>query len=806
MEAGMATKATVESRVVHQVWLGIWFALAAYVTFQTVQQHFCLGFTKTVAVETRRISKDEGSYYWKMPHRYRSTLMNSRLQLTENGKPFSRVDRINSLVERGEGWFMVANNNLRFIPNGGGDPRSNGKRYLAVLPMQYEGMELWVPWAALLAVSFMVARRGPARKLPTISFRYELAVVFLISCAVTAWRVHDLGVYSDGAFTICGEPQSDAAGWFMLGQGIAEGWGMTGAFSGQRPIYSALIAPLYFLPGNPLSWFLGLNVVLLGVATAAAYCLATLLLGRTLAVVSAAAIVFGDDHLVHIMNVSTETAGLALSLVSVVAVAHALQQGRHWFCLIGGLLVGLANLASGATILAIPALAVLVLVAAWMKRGLKFSIGSAALFTVGVSMVFLPWMIRQKVVLGTFSPSLNSGSLLRSGADPTIDWADVHHDPQLTGGIAPDDYGGANEHHMKHFKRIVASDPVGYAQRVLAQWKDCFVYFRVFDPGHRAAGLLLLLILALVAVIQRRNVAGLLVAGALGAAWASLEREQTLGLAVVSYGILFWQHRKSEQRWLIPLILLHLLAATFLVGGMAANQTITRTWQVVGWALQLPALAALGIVWTWLSTALEKRQPWCRDLGVAEAANPVRGDTTLVMACSSYCLVAIALSLSAVLQGPDKTTSVTLHPTALENAKMHVAQNHPLGAIASTLLDVQAVRLSYRQHYQPAGHDPAGWLSHTAKADYDRWFYSLERADVVAPPDRRAYGQGQTRIAPKGIRPDQPVLWISQRQTHRNSIDGSSYSVHNGLALIPITEGQPNLAATQWLQPCPEPQ
>jgi hypothetical protein len=82
-------------------------------------------------------------------------------------------------------------------------------------------------------------------------------------------------------------------------------------------------------------------------------------------------------------------------------------------------------------------------------------------------------MIRQKVVLGTFSPSLNSGSLLRSGADPTIDWADVHHDPQLTGGIAPDDYAGANEHHMKHFKRIVASDPAGYAQRVLAQWKDC---------------------------------------------------------------------------------------------------------------------------------------------------------------------------------------------------------------------------------------------------------------------------------------------------------------------------------------------
>jgi hypothetical protein len=92
------------------------------------------------------------------------------------------------------------------------------------------------------------------------------------------------------------------------------------------------------------------------------------------------------------------------------------------------------------------------------------------------------------------------------------------------------------------------------------------------------------------------------------------------------------------------------------------------------------------------------------------------------------------------------------------------------------------------------------------KADYDRWFYSLERADVAAPPDQRVYGPGQTRIAPTGIRPDQPVLWISQKQTHRDRIDGSSYPVHNGLALIPITEGQPNLAATQWLQPCLEPQ
>lgn len=808
MEAGMATKATVESRVVHQVWLGIWLVLAAYVTFQTLQQHFGFGLTKTLILEPQKIVKDGDTYSWKLPHRYRNPLMYSRVQLLEDGQPFSRVDRLNSLIEHGAGWFLVANIQVKFLVSAGENPQTNGRRYEVVMPVQYEGMELWVPWLALLGASWMVARRGLSWPLRLHAPRHELALVFLLSLVVTSWRVHQLGVYSDGSFNVCGEPQSDAAGWFMMAQGIAEGWGITGEFSGQRPIYGAMIAPLYFLPGDPLTWFLGFNVVLLGVAAVAVYALASLLSGRLLATVATAAVVVGDNHLVHIMNVSTETAGLALGLVSALALALALRDDRRWYYAVGGLLVGLANLASGATMLSIPALAFLVLAGSWVKGGLRHALASSAIFTVGVSLVFLPWMIRQKVVVGTFSPSLNSGTLLRSGADPRISWADIHHDAQQTGGVAVGDLAGANAHHMKHFRQLVAADPIGYVQRVLAQWVQSFQYFKVNDPGFRAAGFVLLLLLALLAVIQRRNVAGLVVALALGTLWYQLERQQSLFIAVLGYLALIWHFRRTADRWLVPLMLLHLGSATFLVGGMAANQTISRTWQVVGWSLQLPALASLGLLWAWLSSAAERLQPWCRGHAVEdgpESGGLLRGTNTLIMATTTYCLFAITISMAAVLLGPDKRGKVTIHPAVLEQALAHVAQHYPGGPVSSARLNIKPVRLGYRQHFQPAGHDPASWLSHLKKAAFDRWFYSLEAADIAAPPDQRFYGYGQTAVQPRSIAPNEAVLWVSEPQIHRSSIDGSSYTVHNGLAIVPLNRGEPDLSGIQWLKPCPPP-
>jgi len=786
MEAEMELKAMMESGRTQKWWNIAWMLCAAYVVFQTVQQHYGLGLTKTLPMELRKISKaEEGpAYEWRLPHRYRNPLMTHRAVLLEDGWPMQRAERVKELYESGPGWFNIFRDLTRFIPVDGSDPRTNGRRYEMVVPVQYEGREIWVPWVILLVLSFGVRGRQLDWKWP-LSPAQTTALVFSASLLIGGIRVWQAGLYSDGAFTVGGQPESDAAAWYLHAQGLAEGWGITTGFSGQRPMYGVLMAPLFWLPGDPMFWIRALNLLLWASAAAGVFVLGRMLQGTLLGVVCALATLLGQTHLPHVMAVLTENPGLALGVVSAVAMWTGVIKRNAWLIVAAGLMSGLSNLSSGATLLALPALALWFLVMGMRMDSWRRGMVWAALFTLGVSVVLVPWMVRQKVVWGTFSPSLNSGTLLRGGADPVHKrmWPGMHTEPLENEGIARNDEGGMYAYHMKIYRQLVAEDPVRYLTQVAWAWWETFSFFRISDPGLRLAVILLLLALALAGIWAKGRWSGLVVSIALGLGFLELDRPVAVWVVLGSLVVSVVAHWHRKTMGLAVLVVIHLCGGSWL-SAMAGNQTATRMWQVMDWTAFLLVLGALHVVWCWCTRSSWKQG---QEAERGEALALAGGWTGFGVASVIFCLVPKAMGVT------EETKMSVLKKVGAEHPNPAIRERSDLAA--------DLLRLGRRIYFQPAGYDTAHWRSHYRRRPVDRWVLTPDRADVEVSPYQRSFIPAQARGELAGMDRSVPVLWVSVKADQVSGIGGEAYQTSEGVAVVPVVSGQPVWERLLWLEP-----
>ncbi len=798
MEAEMDVKATVESDGGTSWWRVAWVVMASVVFLQAAQQYFGLGFTAAVPVDTARIVKDGEVYEWRLPHRYRNPLMTHRLILTENDRPMQRTEKVSGVLDRKNGWCNVYRDLLRFVPLDGSDPRSNGRNYVAHLPRQFMGWTAMIPLLVLAGLTaVMIRQRGPVDAMQ--GPRSLLGWVLGLSLAVGVLRVFGGGLYSDGTFVVGGLPESDASGWFQHGQGLAEGWGITTAFAGQRPFYGVLLSPLFLLPGDPLVWIKLLHILLWASAGAGVYALGASLSSRAVGLGCAFALMAGETHLPHVQAVLTENPGLGLAVLAALAFWGAIRKDSLWLLAVCGLLMGFGNLAAGATLLAVPPAAAVLLLFGWSRGGLKPAFLWAGVFTIAVSTVFLPWMIRQKLVFDTFTPSLNSGALLRGGADPVHKrmWAGMNDEPQKIGGLAPDDYGGEYRFHTKLFNQMVAENPIRYVKQVAGAWVDSFEFLRIADPGLRAAGVLFLLGLGLWGVWSRGDAVGLALALPMAGGWTLLDKSVVIWLLLAALAIMLWATRREKRFWLVLFLITNLAAGTGL-SGLAGNQTTSRMWQVLDWTAFLVLFAAMEWVWSG-GTGLLRRALRLRATGTSAATSGDFGVSMAVVA-SLVCLVATAFAVGRTAVGSGQGQIVKLGDTTKSDALARVRAGHPDSAVRQLAdLNVALVRLTHLRYLQPAGYDTAHWMSHYGRRDFDRWVLMPDRADVHAAPDKRRSGAAEAVGDISQIPAGQVVLWVYTSVPQTFGLTGANYTSQLGLAAVPCNEGTPDWSKVVWL-------
>jgi hypothetical protein len=797
MEAEMDLKAMMESTGGQRWWNLVWLLCAAYVVFQTVQQHYGLGLTRTLPMEVRKIDRSEGGevYEWRLPHRYRNTLMTHRAVLLEDGWPLQRAERVKDLLESGPGWFNIFRDLTRFLPSDQSDPRSNGRRYEMVVPRQYEGREIWVPWLALLLLSLKV-RGGNTFQLSAFSNARIAMLVFVAALLVGGLRMGQVGLYSDGVFNVGGQPESDASAWYHHAQGLAEGWGITTGFSGQRPMYGVLLAPLFWLPGAPMFWIKTLNLLLWATATLGVFLLGRWLQGTLVGLVCAVALLAGETHLPHVLGVLTENPGLGLGVMSLLTLWVAVRRKNLWLIIASGLLTGLTNLASGATMLTLPLVALWLLLAGKRFASWRTAWLWAVTFTLAVSAVLIPWMLRQKMVLGTFSPSLNSGMLLRGGADPVHKrmWHGMMDEPFKKEGILRSDEAGQYEFHMRMFRELVTEDPMRYVKQVLAAWWESFTFLRIDDPGARLAALVLLLSCGLHQAWRSRRILPLVIALGLGLLFLEASRPVAGWCVLAASLVCIAVHWRRASGWLVVLILIHLMMGT-LLSAMAGNQTGSRMWQVLDWTAFLMIYAALHSIWRLLSQVSEvTREASIEDTSATESAAAwgwVGYGTFSVL----FCLLMMAVGPLAPAQ---TAVAAEVKQTALDRVKA----GHPDVVMRSRQdLNVDVIRLGHRYHLQPAGYDTGHWRSHYRRRGVDRWVLLPERADVKGAPDQRVFMPTQFQGDLTGINAGTTLLLVSARAPQTSGIGEGAYHTAEGLALVPLENDEPQWQQWRWLKP-----
>ncbi|QXC59483.1 glycosyltransferase family 39 protein [Aquihabitans sp. G128] len=240
-------------------------------------------------------------------------------------------------------------------------------------------------------------------------------------------------------------PNADADQYVQLGRGLADGKGFSLVFPQMElhatafrpPLYPALLAPTNLVFGNAL-WPARLLSVLLGsLVVVLAGVLAARIGGRTAGYAAAAAVALYPPLLANDTVTLTEPLALAL-LLGLVLLADA----ERWVP--AGLLTGLFLLTRPNGYLVV----LVVAFWAWRKVGTRAALGAVAATLV----VFVPWLVRNQVQVGTFRPTTSDGFTMAAiYAQPAQD-AGTFIDPVFS--HAYDD----PDHRLAQFDEVVWND------------------------------------------------------------------------------------------------------------------------------------------------------------------------------------------------------------------------------------------------------------------------------------------------------------------------------------------------------------
>ena len=663
------------------------------------------------------------------------------------------------------------------------DVRKNGRRYEMRLPRLVSG-KFQIGLYLLLALSLTMALRYPlpawVQRIPGLPARLPAWVVGLITVAFAALDLWLNPDRSFGAMLVKGIPESDAYGWFQLGETLGEGRGLDKIFGAQRPLLGVLFAALRFISPS-LLLVKSLNALILGVAAMAVFILAKALRAPWAGLGVIAFLLLGQDHLGAVHVILTEMPGFAIGAASCATLVWALHARRPWGVALAGIIAGLGNLTCGELLLALPLTALSIVALGYKKHprplpGWRYAI----IYTLAVSVILLPWMGFQKARFGIFTLSMNNPELLAGGADPihgklTFEMHREANDKGFTTYDWPKRYRYFTQLYIDHVK----ADPLGYAQRVIKASAQSLEDVRTNDHVLRTLLALAILGTGLLSSVRSRSPLPLLVSTGLTLLLASVTGSWPAAIISLSLLALPLTRWRGSSLIALGLVVITLLACIALCG-LSGNVASRRFWGVADWALVmvwfLGITSALRTLFAFLA-----RVPWFGPL-VSNSAHVARAPTSLrsiqesrPLAIGLVGLFAIALTLSGIRQllgsrPPFTAAQIAplLHSPTPEGQETHLLQFD-----------------DFLQYFGPGEHithwapfyrpvPEARWIAHPREILPDGTFGS-----------RRIVTASTTRF-PTGPR-WQLIRCTATHQTLTDPISGQTVHVLQAQELVPVT-------------------
>ncbi len=239
-------------------------------------------------------------------------------------------------------------------------------------------------------------------------------------------------------FRMVGVPTSDARGRDHQAESILDGAGLFDYWIGLRPGMSVLLAIIYFWTGPSSAVATWVNLLIGAAAPPLAMLVGMRASGRLLAPAAAAAALALDPALCAMSgDIITEPAGLLLLLGAMLLLIDGMRHDKTRLLVWSGVFLAASNLVRPATVLVLPIWAIVVAIrlrqGGWPDPGVpdaqavasrprrggwrRGTVAGGAIIA-GFVLLMGPWLIRQRVVIGEWTPSSNSADLLYAATSP----------------------------------------------------------------------------------------------------------------------------------------------------------------------------------------------------------------------------------------------------------------------------------------------------------------------------------------------------------------------------------------------------
>jgi hypothetical protein len=669
----------------------------------------------------RRFSPRENHFAGLIPESYRTDLVMARGILLEDGMALQhRRLSIGALSGTLGSNYALTQKYVHFQSSDGSDPNDNGKRYTLRVPQRVKPGLLWGLFGALVLTSHLAFRSGPPLTSPSpldghSRFRsrpwLEGATVLVLSLAGGVVALVRFAHYSDGGLCVLGKPYSDAIGWHQVALFLREGLGFTASYSDNRPFYPIFQAMVFLFTGPSVAAAQCTNVLLLAMGGIFVYATARELFSRPVAFCALAFVLTAENYQHMAPMLITEIPAYAFGAAGVFLLACGCspekRNHRTWLLFLAGVFLGCSNLARPHTLLALPLCGLVILLAGLSGRwGWRPILLRGVLFGVGIVVVFLPWVAREKRVHDVWGISLNSSEMLYATASTQGGkWNKEEFDEAAADGYTKDDPAALHKYFGRRLAESVRTDPGAYAATIGRGFVDFFRALTIEKP-------LILAILALATL-----------ATLFTGAWAARSALPLLAAPV------FWYLGSWADGWrgyeLVPLALLVLLlaerkrarnavlmAALFLAGtgllsAMVGNFGLHRGEPIIEWIFVMIFVAA----------TLSLARLCCR-WGAGKTSTPAqiasvppRGSVFLANAVFGFMLMAgSALLVCNLTASPPENEITHLDESTRRQATSAAAARVPeLVSADPALVFAELVTIDDYRWEIPAGMDVGHW-------------------------------------------------------------------------------------------------
>lgn len=798
-------------------------ALAAFAAFILA---FCQTFAGFPFREVIRIDPEDSfakegiGFRTRFPKELRNPVAEAKTIILEDGRPLGPRLYFNQPVkDHGGGRFNILDSRVWYSTSDNSDPRTNGRTYEFLAPVPLAPGWAVAAYAGFLGCLVALARipgvTAPAsRWRAKLSFVSSAGLAVAMAAAAVAVGVVLLrsGTINDG-FAVKDMPYSDAQGWNELAIDLAHGRGLRGAFGAQRPLHPALLGALYMVVTPSVAVAQAFNVGVWALMVFFGVVLAGQAASRSLAFGIGALLLLSPFHRDMLHLILTEELGTMLGVASLYVFWLALCLSRRsgeaspppaesrvaLLLFLSGMLFGFSNLARPLTLLAAPLLGAVVLLDAAVRRHqwVRRTVVRGIALTAGVSIVILPWVVRQHEVHGIWSISSTSADLLYAGAKGEP-WS-VGLFKELEEAGVDGSIKGKVEFFMARYRATVAEDPGAYLRLVGRNVLDFFNALPLGAPDVVFLGIGFAFVAAIGTWLRFGSVAGV---AAFIVTWPVVQL--TAGSAAVpaaavlgaGFALGLWRGRAHER--ILLLAIAATLAGNALLSAMIGNFGLNR---MAGLRDLLAAIVLFNGIrhLTVLIGQMVARVAGTRWLspeegGEIRAGLPLHAAVAVAIAVTASVAATSARNLGSRPRGPDAPADLAapslpdeLRWQAIAWLRAHLPEALDADGFPKDPVEIDLVSIGEYRTDLAANEDVGHWARPFAPRPYDRTIAYGRRGGS------HAESRGLVAVIfpsplPRGLPSDRFVV-VAARNLDPQAHLGHDVLMLEALALLPVGAG-----------------